>query len=148
MATTKNRKKLTRKERELARKVATEPHKTNREIYREVYDTKTTNNGTVDAEVSRTINKPHIKQAIEKYSNLVENTLVNTVIDYKDSEDIRQRTLAVDTSKYLYDHLKGKATQKIQSVSTVVAINLDLTGVGLENKEQPTEVTEVDPTPH
>lgn len=57
----------------------------------------------------------------------MESTLVNTVEQFKNSEKMPERTLAVDVAKYVHDKVHGKATQKTETTSVVVNIGLDLT---------------------
>lgn len=125
----KNRGRLTKKQKRLVKTIVNNPQMTNRDAYRQVYNTTTENNATVDTEVSRTLSKPQVRTELERYTNLVENTLVNTVVDYRDSDNITERKLAVDTSKFLYEHIRGKATQRIEQNTNKLAITLDLTGV-------------------
>ena len=76
---------------------------------------------------SENLTKPNIVSELSKYNNLVENTLINTINDYSKSDKLGFRSLAVDTSKYIHDKIHGKAIQQIETHSTGVTLNIDLT---------------------
>ncbi len=71
--------------------------------------------------------KPSIVSALAAHNQLIENTLINTVNDYKESEKIPERSLAVDTAKYIHDKIHGKATQRVEQTTTGVTLTIDLT---------------------
>lgn len=83
---------------------------------------------TASAVASENLTKPSIVSELAKYNNLVENTIINTVNEYANSDDIKQRTLAVDTAKYVHDKIHGRATQKVESNSTHLSLQIDLSG--------------------
>lgn len=72
--------------------------------------------------------KPSIVSALAAHNELIENTLLNTVNDYKEDTRLGFRTLAVDTAKYVHDKINGKAVQQIQTTNTSVVFSIDLTG--------------------
>lgn len=55
--------------------------------------------------------KEKIQNALAAYTDLAETTIIQSIKDYKDSDRQWQRTLAVDTSKWLHDKVHGKAAQ-------------------------------------
>ena len=71
--------------------------------------------------------KPSIVSALANHNQTIENTLINTVNDYSNSDKLGERSLAVDTAKYIHDKIHGRATQKIEQHTTGVTLNLDLT---------------------
>jgi hypothetical protein len=81
---------------------------------------------TANAIAVENLQKPAIITELSKYNNLVENTLINTINDFKDSDKVNERSLATDTAKYVHDKIHGKATQKIDVQSTKVSIAIDL----------------------
>lgn len=76
---------------------------------------------------SENLRKPQIIMALGMANEKVESVLMNTVNDYGTSEKIQERTLAVDTAKYIHDKLHGKAKQQIDVQSTSVNISINLT---------------------
>lgn len=71
--------------------------------------------------------KPNIVSALAAHNEIVENTLINTVNDYSKSDKLGQRSLAVDTAKYIHDKIHGRATQRVEQHSTGVTLTIDLT---------------------
>jgi hypothetical protein len=82
---------------------------------------------TASVVAAQNLVKPSIVTELAKYNNLVENTLINTVNEYSQSDKQWERSLAVDTSKYIHDKIHGKATQRIEQQTTGVTLTIDLT---------------------
>lgn len=72
------------------------------------------------------LKKPEIASKLHDVSDEMEDTLITTVRRYKKSEDVREVTLANDNAKWIHDKIHGKATQRVESQSTVVTLNLSL----------------------
>ncbi len=68
--------------------------------------------------------------ALGRANDSVERVLTGVVEEWGDSEDVRKRTLAVNTAFGIHDKIHGKATQQIQATTSVVSINIDLSGQG------------------
>lgn len=118
----------TRKQKEFARLIATEPKLTNRQAYLQAYNVKpTTTPKTIDVEASRTLAKPQVQSELAKYTNLLENTLITTVRDWGNHEKPRQREIAQNAVFFMHDKIHGKAKQSIDVQSTSVKLTLDLT---------------------
>lgn len=75
---------------------------------------------------SENMTKPSIVSALAAHNQLIENTIINTINEYKDSEKIQERTLAVDSAFKVHDKIHGKAKQQIDVTTTGVTLNLDL----------------------
>ena len=74
--------------------------------------------------------KPHVQSALLAYSTLAEDTIIDAITDYKSSDVQWQRSLAVDTSKWLHDKVHGKAAQQNTNV------NLNFTAHATEKKDK------------
>lgn len=72
------------------------------------------------------LKKPEIIMALGKANDIVESTLINTVQEWGNHEKPQQRSIAVDTAKYIHDKIHGKATQKVEQTSQTVSVNIDL----------------------
>lgn len=119
----------TRKQKEFARIIATEPKTTQTEAYRKAYNVKpTTPNTSIMPEASRTLRNPQVQSELAKYTNILENTLIKTVQDWGDHERPRQREIAQQAVMYMHDKIHGKAKQSIDVVSTTVKLSLDFSG--------------------
>lgn len=84
-------------------------------VQRSEYDPK--DDASAQVVGSSLMAKPKIQSELAKYNNLVETTLIDAVSDYSHSDDIKERTLAVNTSQYLHDKIHGKATQRTENVN-------------------------------
>lgn len=74
--------------------------------------------------------KPHIQSALLAYSALAEETIVEAITDYRHSDKQWERTLAVDSSKWIHDKVHGKAAQQNTNV------NLNFTAHATEKKDK------------
>ena len=117
--------KLTRKQEAFVRHLVENPKDSATEAVIQTYNIIDRNVAGVVA--SENLRKPSVVSELSKYNNLVENTLINTINEYSDSDKLGYRSLAVDTAKYIHDKVHGKATQKIESTSHVITIGIDLT---------------------
>lgn len=113
--------KLTIKEKAFVKGIKENPKLSVTEIANRVYDVK--NRRTATSIAHENLTKPHIISHLEAYNDIVEETLTSTIIDYSKSDNIKQRTLAVDTSKYIHDKIHGKAT--IRTENTNLNINIE-----------------------
>lgn len=73
------------------------------------------------------LRKPAITSKLEDANELVESALIGTVKDWGDHDKPRQREIALDSAKYIHDKVHGRATQSIETKSTQVVVNIDLT---------------------
>ncbi len=130
MSITKTRqitnKPLTRKQQAFVKHLIEHPKESATKAVLATYDVN--NSLTAKSIATENLSKPAIQTELAKYNNLIENTLINTIQDYATSDKLGQRTLAVETSKYIHDKIHGKATQKIQTTSNKLVISIDLTG--------------------
>jgi len=101
---------LTRKEKEFVKQVVTNKTATNAEIIRNAgYLPK--DNSVASAMYSNMMRNDRIKSALSAYTELAENTIIKSIKDYGNSDRQWQRTLAVETSKWVHDKVHGKAAQ-------------------------------------
>ena len=75
-------------------------------------------------------NRPQVKSALLAYSALAEETIIDAITDYKRSDKQWERSLAVETSKWLHDKNFGKAVQQNTNV------NLNFTSHAIEKKDK------------
>lgn len=117
--------KLTRKQAAFVKHLIEHPKDSATKAAVASYNLSNTNvAGVVAAENLR---KPSIISHLESHSELVENTMLNTVRDYQNSDKLGERTLAVDTSKYIHDKIHGKAIQRSEIRTEGVSLSIDLT---------------------
>jgi len=124
-------KPLTKKQQIFVQHLVDNPKASAAEAARQAYNLKGTKKQiakTSSVIAAENLAKPSIVTELSKYNNLIENTLINTINDYKESEKLGQRTLAVDTAKYVHDKIHGRAKQQLDVNTTSVSINIDLTG--------------------
>ena len=129
-----NNKPLTPKQSAFVQHIVNHPKDSATQAVKAVYSDTT--DATARNIASTNLTKPNIITELAKYNNLVENTLINTINDYKDSDKLGERALATETSKWVHDKIHGKAVQQIQSTSKVLVMSIDLTGVEDDNEQQ------------
>ena len=100
----KNNRPLTRKQQAFVRYLIENPKASATQAVINTYD-KTTY-ATAGQIASENLRKPQVVSELAKYNNLVENTLLNTVNDWGNSNKVAERALATDTAKYIHDKLK------------------------------------------
>lgn len=123
------KKELTYKQRAFVKHIIDNPKSSATEAAAQAYNLKTGNRHTAEVIASENLRKPEIVSALAEHNNLVENTIINTVNEYKNSDKIRERELAVDTSKWIHDKIHGKATQTVEQHITEVKLSLNLKDV-------------------
>lgn len=101
---------LTPKQRKFVQLLTSDPKMTPTRAVMESYNVK---KATTAGAMSKQLQQiPKVQNALLAHSNLAENTIVKAIMDYGDSEKQWQRTLAVETSKWVHDKLHGKAVQQ------------------------------------
>lgn len=116
---------LTNKQRIFVKHIIDNPKSSATEAAVVAYDNPTKE--TAASIAYENLRKPQIVTELAKYNGLMESTLVNTVNDYKESDKLGERTLAVDVAKYIHDKVHGKATQRTEVRTEGVTLTIDLT---------------------
>lgn len=90
---------------------------------------------TANENASRTASLQQVKSQLANYSQLAESTLVD-VMQYSreygrdnSKEGASYASVSVATAKFIHEHVHGKATQRIETKTEAVVLNIDLTGV-------------------
>lgn len=117
---TKKLPKLTRKQRAFVNELKKNPKQSATQVALKVYNVSNENSASVLA--SENLRKPAIISHLHEYNELVEKTLSNAIIDYTDSKNIKERSLAIDTAKFVHDKLHGKAIARNLNVNATVDI--------------------------
>ncbi len=120
--------KLTKKQKAFADHIINNPKQSATEAAAQTYNV--VKRHTAEQIAHENLMKPEIVSYLSHHNNLVENTIINTINDYKESEQLNERALAVNSSMWVHDKLHGKATQRTENVTSVISINLDLTQQG------------------
>lgn len=107
--------KLTDKQRAYIKLRVDNPKMTKTRAVMQVYNTdKPTNAGAMANKLDK---NPAVQNALIAHSKLAEQTIIKSIMDYGDSEKQWQRTLAVETSKWVHDKIYGKAIQQNVNVN-------------------------------
>ena len=122
----KNLRPLTRKQQVFVNHILENPKDSYTKAAQKAYNTNNARTASVVA--AENLAKPSIIMALGKANDRVEQVLTRVIDDWGDSEDTKERGLALDTAKYIHDKIHGKATQKIQSTTSVVTLSVDLSG--------------------
>ena|SRR3990167_7695066 len=117
--------KLSRKQAAFVQEIVNNPKQSATQAALKTYDTE--DYRTAQNIASENLSKPIIRTELAKYSTQVEDTLYRAVSDWGDHERPRQREIALDAAKYIHDKIHGKATQRVETRSEAVVIQIDLT---------------------
>lgn len=127
-------KPLTRKQKAFADTLLNDKKISATQAVKATYNTTTDHSAEVIAHEN--LRKPEIVSYLESHGDMIEQVLVNTIKDYATSDDIKQRTLAINTGEWIHDKIHGKAKQQIDVRSQAITLNIDLTGDGVPNIEE------------
>ena len=107
--------RLTDKQRAYVKLRVENPKMTKTKAVMQTYDvTKATNAGAIANKLDK---NPAVQNALMAHNHLAEQTIVQAIMDYGNSERQWERTLAVETAKYVHDKLHGKAIQQNVNVN-------------------------------
>ena len=84
------------------------------------------NRATARALASENLAKPYIRSILDSKLEKIEQTMLDVVEDWGHHEKPRQREIALQNAQYIHDKIAGKATQRIETKSEAVVINIDL----------------------
>ena len=103
--------KLTRKEQAFVKEIIKNPIARPEVIVKNAgYEVK--NDTNAKNIYQQTIKRPEVISALGAYTELAETTIVKSIVDFGNSDRQWQRTLAVETSKWVHDKVHGKAVQQ------------------------------------
>jgi hypothetical protein len=108
-------KPLTRKQEAFVTELIKNPKMSATQAIKNTYNVSTNHSAEVMA--SENLRKPEIISRLGDANNMIEQVLMDTVGEYGNSDKIQERSLAVDTSKWIHDKIHGKAVQKSSSVN-------------------------------
>jgi hypothetical protein len=107
--------KLTEKQRAYVRMRLDNPKMTKTRAAMSVYNASSPQ--SANAIATSLEKKPQIQSALMAYSDLAESTIVGAIQEYRDSDKQWQRTLAVESSKWVHDKVHGKAVQQVNNIN-------------------------------
>jgi hypothetical protein len=116
--------KLTRKQAAFVKELVENPKQSATKAVMKTYGKpdKPVSLNTAAVIANENLNKPNIISHLDNYNDIAEQTITNTIIDYKNSDNIKQRTLAVNTAQWLHDKVNGKATQRTENTNVNISI--------------------------
>jgi hypothetical protein len=121
--------KLTRKQALFVEQIVNNPKQSGTKAAMIATNSKTVGSAKVYA--SRTLANANVVSHLQNASQLVEDTLINTVRDWGAAENTRKREIAQQSAMYIHDKVHGKATQRVESTSTAVVISIDMSAQSL-----------------
>lgn len=107
--------KLTDKQRAYVKLRVENPKMTKTRAVMQVYDVEKPT--TAGAMAKKLETNEAVQSALLAHSALAEQTIVKSIIDFGDSDRQWERTLAVETSKWVHDKIYGKAIQQNVNVN-------------------------------
>lgn len=121
---------LSKRNKEMVREYATNPKLTKTDAYELTHKVgEKTTRDSVLSQASEAFRNPLVKSELSKYSNLSEETVIDTIEQYRKSDKQWERILANDNAKWTHDKIHGKATQRVETHNTTVNLNLSLADV-------------------
>lgn len=132
---------LTTKQRLFVQELINNPKQSATEAVKKVYKVKDSESSTARTMASENLAKPNIKLELAKYQNNAELAIIEVLEQskkkmYEDSKEAVQWAVNTrQTADSILDRVLGKATQRVESTSTAVTLNIDLTGVA-QNKSE------------
>jgi hypothetical protein len=116
---------LTNKQKAFVKHIVENPKASYTEAAVVAYDVK--NRNVAASIAAENLTKPAIISELDNFNEIIEETMANAVKDWGRSEKVAERTLAVDTAKFMHDKIHGKARQTVESRSTKVNISINMT---------------------
>jgi hypothetical protein len=111
--------KLTRKQTLFVKELKKDPKITPTEAARRAYNASDTTARTIGY---LNMHNDKILTHLNEFNTLVENTITNTISDFANSTDVKERSLAVETAKWTHDKIHGKAVQRSESTNLNISI--------------------------
>ena len=120
--------KLTRKQKPFVRELVENPKQSATAAALKTYGKpdKPIKYTTANAIAVENLQKPLIQSELAKYTRQVEDTIYQAVVDWGDSDVPRKREIALDSAKFIHDKVHGKATQRVETKSEQVNININM----------------------
>ncbi len=122
----KPRRQLTAKQKLFIKTKLDNPGISNTEAAARVYDANS--RGMASLIGNRNMQNPGVVSALAKHNDLFESVIVKTAQDWMDSEVPRKREISLNAAMFGSDKATGKATVRIQQETSIVKINIDLSG--------------------
>lgn len=124
---------LTYKQKAFIKHIIDNPKSSATEAAKSVYAVKSAH--TAEQIAYENLRKPEIVSKLSYHNQLIEDTLINTVNDWKTEENSRKREIAVDTAKYIHDKIHGRAKQQVDVNTTGTTLIIDLTSSLTDTQE-------------
>ena len=120
--------KLTRKQKAFADHLIANPKHSATEAATQTY--QVSNRKTAEVIASENLRKPSIQNYLAKYDDMAQITVVDVMQNSRSLKDEPAHArVALDSAKDVLDRLHGKATQRVETQSTSVNLNLDLSQI-------------------
>lgn len=120
-------KRLTAKQKAFADKILANPFITGKQAAQEVYNPQ--NPHTSEVIAYENLRKPDIMIYLNEHAVEAEKTVYQVMKSSRDlKEDSSHATVALRAASDILDRVHGKPTQRTETVSTGVTINIDLSG--------------------
>jgi hypothetical protein len=132
--------RLTKKQKALADFLLENPKESATEAAMQTYDVVDRRSASVIA--AYTMNQPHVQAYMVEHSQIASDTMFEIMDGAKKfakgggKEGAAYAGVAVSVAKDILDRVHGKATQKIETESKVVTINIDLSQGGEDETDE------------
>lgn len=119
---------LTRQQAAFVEELLTNKRATKTTAYKAAYNTSNMKPNTIHREAYATARLPQVMSRLADYSDLTEQTMINTLTDWGRENNSRKREIALNQAQFMHDKIHGKATQRVEQSTQQVTISIDLTG--------------------
>lgn len=120
--------KLTRKQKAFADELIRNPKQSATQAIMKTYNVAAPSTAKVMA--SENLTKPNVLRYLNKYLDEAETVVLNVMTNSEKLKDEPAHArIALESANSVIDRLIGKATQRIETQSTSVNLNLDLTNI-------------------
>jgi hypothetical protein len=120
---------LTRKQKAFADYLLNNPKASNGEAAAATYPVKNANSARVRGH--SVIMNSNVQSYLSKHTNLIEDTIINTITEYQQDDRLGHRALAVNSAQWVHDKIHGKATQKIETTGVHIRMNINKDDISL-----------------
>lgn len=122
---TSTKRPLTRKQKAFIQHLIDNPKDSATKAVQNTYNT--TSNHSAEVIAHENLRKPEIVSELAKHSKDIENSIIETINRYRNSDKLQEVSEAMTNARYVHDKIHGKAIQQVQTTSKTININIDLT---------------------
>lgn len=118
--------KLTRKQQAFVKQLIDNPKMSATQAVKNTYNVK--NDNSANQLASENLTKPMIVSELNRHSRTIEEVISRKALELSESDKLEEVKEGLLNSRWIHDKIYGKATQKVETLSTGINININLGG--------------------